>query len=204
MSGLNEWDVVRAGRLVAERVGARALTMRMLAVELGVSTMAAYRHVVSKTELLALIGDDILGGVTIPSSDDGEWDVQLEILESSAFAQISRVADLWDLLPPGRTLPAELRLNAVVADILLGAGFEPLSAAWAQEAIFGYVFGQMRLQMRVVATGVSDGQPVSQGSMNQAELEAHFAYGLRIMLAGLRIELETVTATSSRSARLTI
>jgi AcrR family transcriptional regulator len=162
----------------------------MLAAELGVSTMAAYRHVVSKTELLALIADDILSGVTIPSREDGEWDARLEILESSAFSQISRVADLWDLLPQGRVLPAELRLNGVVADILLSAGFEPLSAAWAQEAIFGYVFGQVRLRMRVVSAGLADDRDGHRGRTDQAEMQAHFLYGLRIMLAGLRKELE--------------
>jgi AcrR family transcriptional regulator len=193
MTGLNELDVVRAGRMVAERVGARALTMRMLAAELGVSTMAAYRHVVSKTELLALIADDILRGVTIPSPQDGEWDAQLEILESSAFSQISLVPDLWDLLPPGRTLPAELRLNGVVADILLRAGFAPVSAAWAQEAIFGYVFGQVHLRMRVASTVLSENRRVKKGRTDQDEVQAHFAYGLHLMLVGLRRELEGMT-----------
>jgi AcrR family transcriptional regulator len=192
MTRLNELDVVRAGRLVAERVGARALTMRMLAAELDVSTMAAYRHVVGKTELLGLIADDILSGVVIPSPKDGEWDAQLTVLETSAFTQISRVPDLWDLLPPGRTLPSELRLNAIVADILLEAGFEPLSAAWAQEAIFGYVFGQVRLRMPDVSNE-------GAGPTNHAEVQAHFAYGLRIMLTGLRTELVAIAATSGGS-----
>jgi AcrR family transcriptional regulator len=196
MTGLNELDVERAGRAVAERVGARALTMRMLAAELGVSTMAAYRHVVSKTELLALIADDILSGVTVPSGGCGEWDTRLEILESSAFSQISLVPDLWDLLPPGRILPAELRLNGVVAGILLSAGFEPLPAAWAQEAIFGYVFGQVRLRMRVVSAGLTDDRDGHRGRTDRAEMQAHFLYGLRIMLAGLRKELEGGGAAS--------
>jgi AcrR family transcriptional regulator len=82
MTRLVEADLVRAGRRIAERVGARAMTMRMLAAELGVSTMAAYRHVVSKTELLVLMADDILSCVVIPSPEAGEWDEKLVILES--------------------------------------------------------------------------------------------------------------------------
>jgi AcrR family transcriptional regulator len=183
---IGEADLVRAGRVIAERVGAKALTMRMLAAELGVSTMAAYRHVVSKTELLVLIAEDVLSGVVIPSRDVGEWDKKLVILESSAFAEISRVPDLWDLLPAGRTIPSESRLQEAVADILMGAGFDRSSAAWAQEAIFGYVLGQMSLRMRALS---------SHGDVpNQDELQAHFAYGLRILLAGLTVELETETA----------
>jgi len=185
MTRLNEVDVVRAGRRIAERVGARTLTMRMLAAELDVSTMAAYRHVVSKTDLLFLIADDILSGVVIPPPEAGEWDVRMAILESSAFAEVSRVPDLWDLLPPGRTIPSEVRLERAVSDILISAGFEPASAAWAQEAIFGYVFGQIRLRMRVIS---------NQGEASHTELQAHFAYGLRIMLTGLKVEREAGTA----------
>ena len=186
MTRLKEVDVVRAGTRIVERVGARALTMRMLAAELGVSTMAAYRHVVSKTDLLFLIADDILSGVVIPPPEAGEWDVMLAILESSAFAEISRVPDLWDLLPAGRTIPSEVRLQGAVADILIGAGFDRASVAWAQEAILGYVLGQMRLRTR-------------QGhAADPDELQAHFTYGLRILLAGLKVELE---AESSRMVR---
>jgi AcrR family transcriptional regulator len=186
MTRLGEADIVRAGRRIAERVGARALTMRMLAAELGVSTMAAYRHVVSKTDLLVLVADDILSGVVIPSPEVGEWDKKLVILESSTFAEISRVPDLWDLLPAGRRIPSELRLQGAVADILMGAGFDPASAAWAQEAIFGYVLGQMSLRMRALS---------SHGDVsNHDELQAHFAYGLRILLAGLEVELEAETS----------
>jgi AcrR family transcriptional regulator len=186
MTRLREADLVGAGRRIAERVGARALTMRMLAAELGVSTMAAYRHVVSKTELLVLIADDILSGVIVPAPDFGEWDTRLVILETSAFAEISRVPDLWDLLPGGRTIPSELRLQGAVADILMGAGFDRASAASAQEAIFGFVLGQMSLRMRALS-GHGD-------ASNHDELQAHFAYGLRILLAGLKVELEAETS----------
>jgi AcrR family transcriptional regulator len=186
MTRLKDADVVRAGSRIVERVGARALTMRMLAAELGVSTMAAYRHVVSKTDLLFLIADDILSGVVIPPPETGEWDVTLAILESSAFDEISRVPDLWDLLPAGRTIPSEVRLQGAVADILIGAGFDRASVAWAQEAILGYVLGQMRLRTRHGHAADPD------------ELQAHFTYGLRILLAGLKVELE---AESSRVGR---
>jgi AcrR family transcriptional regulator len=187
MTRLREVDIVAAGRRIVEGVGARALTMRMLADELGVSTMAAYRHVVSKTELLLLIGEDILRGVVIPSLEVEEWTTKLVILESSAFAEISRVPDLWDLLPAGRTIPSEVRLQKAVADILMGAGFDQASAAWAQEAIFGFVLGQMSLRMRTLSS--------QEDTSNHDARQEHFAYGLRILVAGLQVELE---AESSR------
>lgn len=112
----------------------------------------------------------------------------MAILESSAFAEVSRVPDLWDLLPAGRTMPAEARLQEAVADILTGAGFDRASVGWAQEAIFGYVLGQMRLRIRAL---FGQGEASSHG-----ELQAHFEYGLRIFLAGLKLEL---LAEASRS-----
>jgi hypothetical protein len=150
--------------------------------------MAAYRHVVSKTDLLVLIAEDILNGVVVPSPEVGGWDEQLVILESSAFDEISRVPDLWDLLPAGRTIPSEVRLQGAVAEILMGAGFDPAAAAWAQTAIFGYVLGQMSLRLRALS---NHGNP-----SNHDEPRAHFAYGLRILLAGLKVELESVTSRS--------
>jgi hypothetical protein len=96
------------------------------------------------------------------------------------------VPDLWDLLPGGRTIPSESRLQKAVAGILMEAGFDRSSAAWAQEAIFGYVLGQMSLRMRALS---------SHGDVsNHDDLQAHFAYGLRILLAGLKVELENETA----------
>ncbi len=54
-----------AKRLVAER-GLAALTMRLLADELGATPMALYRHVGDRDELALLVIDDVLSAVAIP------------------------------------------------------------------------------------------------------------------------------------------
>jgi len=133
--------------------------------------MAAYRHVASKSELLIMIADDVLDGVTVPSVETGDWYLRLERLELSAFAEVSRVGDLWDLLPSGGMIASERRLGKAVTAILLDAGFEPASAAWAQEAIFGYVLGHMRLALRIAPNrkGRRTGPSGSRGPWFAAE-----------------------------------
>jgi len=50
-------DIVRAAMAVADADGLAAVSMAKVAAELGNSTMALYRHVRSKDELLVLMGD---------------------------------------------------------------------------------------------------------------------------------------------------
>ena len=54
--GLSRESVVRAGVEIADTEGLRALSMRRVAAEFGVSSMALYRHVASKDELVRADG----------------------------------------------------------------------------------------------------------------------------------------------------
>lgn len=54
-------QIVQAGIALADSAGLEALSMRRLAQELGVGTMSLYRYVPSKTELLSLMLDAVMG-----------------------------------------------------------------------------------------------------------------------------------------------
>jgi AcrR family transcriptional regulator len=58
--------IVEAAISIADDEGADAVSMRLLAKELGVSTMALYRHVKSREELLVLMADAALAEETLP------------------------------------------------------------------------------------------------------------------------------------------
>src|SRR5690348_3935164 len=68
---LSEDDVVAAALRLTRRVGLAGMSMRALADELGVTTMAAYYHVPNKEALLDLVANAVLNGVQIPA--DGDW-----------------------------------------------------------------------------------------------------------------------------------
>src|SRR5512144_2068316 len=73
--------VVRAALRLVDEKGRDALTMRALASELQVSTMALYNHVHDKDELVDLMVDLMLGEVDCtPGPDTEDWATQLRNL----------------------------------------------------------------------------------------------------------------------------
>src|SRR3982074_1023831 len=73
---LDQAQVVRAALVLLDEVGLDDLTMRRLAERLGVKAASLYRHVRNKDELLALLGDEISGEISIVPST-GTWREQL-------------------------------------------------------------------------------------------------------------------------------
>ena len=200
---LDQKAVVDAACRLAERVGAKTLTMRMLADELGVSAMAAYRHVPSKKALLVLIADSVMSRVEVPPPSSGPWDARLELLEQSAFAELAKFAELWDLVPFDTVYPNRLRLVDAVVGILLEAGFDPRTAALAHETFFGYVAGQLKMGGLLTSSHLRRGDPSQPGQtgplhLGDVQVEGreewigvgeYFTFGLRVLLNGLREEL---------------
>ncbi|RSN55105.1 TetR/AcrR family transcriptional regulator [Amycolatopsis sp. WAC 04182] len=70
--------IVRAGIEVADAEGLAALSMRRVAADLGASTMALYRHVASKDELVALMVEAALTDVPLPDVPPRDWRHGLE------------------------------------------------------------------------------------------------------------------------------
>ena len=73
---LDQTQVVRAALELLDKVGLDDLTMRRLAEHLGVKAASLYRHVHSKDELLALLGDEISAEIPLPRPA-GSWRDQL-------------------------------------------------------------------------------------------------------------------------------
>ncbi|WP_336048934.1 TetR/AcrR family transcriptional regulator C-terminal domain-containing protein [Streptomyces sp. CA2R101] len=77
-SGLSRESVVRAGIKVADAEGLRALSMRRVAAEFGVSSMALYRHVAGKDELVLLMADAAFLDVELPEPAPDGWRARME------------------------------------------------------------------------------------------------------------------------------
>ncbi|MFE1173634.1 GntR family transcriptional regulator [Streptomyces sp. NPDC058773] len=76
--GLSRDRVVRAGLTIADAEGLRALSMRRVAAEFGVSSMALYRHVANKDELVVLMADAAFCDVTLPDPAPEHWRARME------------------------------------------------------------------------------------------------------------------------------
>ncbi|MEU9122336.1 TetR/AcrR family transcriptional regulator C-terminal domain-containing protein [Streptomyces sp. NPDC048506] len=72
-SGLSRDRVVRAAVKVADAEGLRALSMRRVAAEFGVSSMALYRHVANKDELVLLMADAVFEEIELPEPAPEGW-----------------------------------------------------------------------------------------------------------------------------------
>ncbi|MEU1293664.1 helix-turn-helix domain-containing protein [Streptomyces sp. NPDC005840] len=63
--GLTPGAITRAGRLLIEREGLDALTMRAVAAELGTAATSLYRHVADRDALLLAILEEIAAGLPV-------------------------------------------------------------------------------------------------------------------------------------------
>ena len=72
--GLSSARLVDAALEIIDEAGVESLTMKRLAERLGVSAMAAYKHVRDKDALLVLAADDLVGRQLRSSRRSIEWE----------------------------------------------------------------------------------------------------------------------------------
>src|SRR5215471_5519711 len=128
---LDQAQVVRAAVALLDEIGLDELTMRRLAERLGVKAASLYRHVRSKEELLALLGDEITSEIPLPRTTgtwqeqlmDAGWNVRRGLLAHRDAARV-----LASTPPAG---PQRLRHIEAVLRILRSAGLNDRDAARA-------------------------------------------------------------------------
>jgi TetR/AcrR family tetracycline transcriptional repressor len=91
-------------------VGVDKLTMRALAARLDVSAMALYHHVEDKSELLRLVGDEVLGRIDLPDPDSGDWRELFTSISMAAVDALLDVRGLSSVLLSSKLLPNARRL----------------------------------------------------------------------------------------------
>src|SRR5215831_16615745 len=128
---LNQALVVQAAIALLDEIGLDELTMRRLAERLGVKAASLYRHVRSKEELLALLGDVITSEIPLPRTTgtwqeqltDAGWNVRRGLLAHRDAARV-----LASTPPAG---PQRLRHIEAVLRILRAAGLKNADAVRA-------------------------------------------------------------------------
>ncbi|PKV76575.1 TetR/AcrR family transcriptional regulator [Nocardia fluminea] len=128
---------------VADVDGLDAITMRRLATELGVTPMAAYRHVSNKDEVLALMVDLVFGEIDLPAGT--EWrstlwamaqEVRALILRHPWLTRLSAPQMIYELTP-NRLALTERALTA----LHIGLGLDLDTAMAVCRTISAYVQG---------------------------------------------------------------
>lgn len=187
--------VLRAALALADAEGVEAVTMRRLATALGVTPMALYNHVRSRTDLLDGVADLVAGAIEAPPRSL-PWDGRLRVLLRATRAVCLRHPAVVPLLQgAGALTPNLLRPAEAALDALAEAGLEPEDARAAWAALIGLTFGHVAYQLagHLRGSGGARGTPDAAAFPRVAALadsppldwDAAFEHALDALLGGL-------------------
>jgi AcrR family transcriptional regulator len=133
--------VLRGALAVADASGIAALTMRSLAVELGVKPMALYHHVKNKDEILDGVVDIVFSEIDLPPAEL-DWRPALRQRARSARNVLARHPWATPLMESRINAgPATLRHHDAVIGTMRRAGFSIPMTAHAYSLLDSYVYG---------------------------------------------------------------
>jgi AcrR family transcriptional regulator len=140
-------DVVRAALAVTRRSSLDLLTVRAVALELGVTSPAVYHHVAGgRQALIELVVDSVVESVEgIALAELAGGDTWLDRLERVVFTIARATRDHPGVLPylvsTGRDRPTSMRGSDFIARQLLAGGFSKAQAAKVFDGITALVAG---------------------------------------------------------------
>ena len=177
--------------------------MRSLAQRLGSGTATLYRHFGSRSELVALVVDRMIGEIDMRSIASLPWQQACMSFAQSMFDALGQHGNVASLLighvPVG---PNALAQRELVLSVLLDNGFAPAAAAHAYATLSRYVLG-FAIQVSGSTIGRRRERRRSIGRVPPSRsrraiprrsrsptsfrlpLEEEFEFGLRLIVAGL-------------------
>jgi AcrR family transcriptional regulator len=172
--------VVDAGLRLTRRSGFANMSMRKLAAELGSPSMNVYYYVKDKRQLLDLVGDAVLGEVSLPPPDL-PWERRLTLLFEGGRDVLLRYPGVAQhLLRRTAGLPNETRLYTTISEILAVAGFDRVVSDRAQRLMAYLLFGAVTSEL---ATAEAADDPTTMRFADDREV---FRFGLELLVEGLR------------------
>jgi len=174
---LSKDEVVRTAIAIADVEGLAALSMRRIASELGVSTMALYRYVGGKDALVLQMVDTCIGDFPLPARRPTGWRAGIETAARLQWSAYRRHLWLAGAISMGRPqlLPNLLPHTDIVLRALSGFGVDGSTSLSAAITVFGYVRG-VALNLEPEAQAEQDtGMTADEWADQQGERVA--AYG---------------------------
>jgi AcrR family transcriptional regulator len=163
--------VIDAARVIVERDGIDALTMRRVARELGSSPMAIYRHVRDKDELLVLLLDRLAAELPRPRFSR---EPRRRLQQASRFMRdgLARYGWVVDVLAQGDLIAPEILwlMEEIVAG-LLACGLSPSQAADGYRAIWQFTVGELIIRRGLERTAALGRPPFVVGVLMSVDPE---------------------------------
>lgn len=180
--GLTRDRVVRAAVALVDTEGLAALSMRRVATEFGVSTMALYRHVPSKGELVRLMSESVFNGEP-PGARPSGWRAQLEREARWLWGLYRRhawLARAMAALTRPMASPHAMRYTERVLSALQGVGLTPTQMIHVHLALLGYAQGvaaAVELESQAVQdTGTTPEEWMASNEPRMETIQASGAY----------------------------
>jgi AcrR family transcriptional regulator len=194
--------ILAAALELVDEHGADALSMRSLAQRLGSGTATLYRNFANRSELVAMMVDRMLGEARLDADTLTAlpWQQACISFAQRMFDALGRHGNVASLLighvPMG---PNALAQRELILSLLLDNGFPPVVAAHAYATLSRYVLG-FAIQQSGSAAAEHDAEltaafhgldpsrypaTVAVADDLPVPLEEEFAYGLRLIVAGL-------------------
>jgi AcrR family transcriptional regulator len=191
--------ILAAALELVDEQGADALSMRSLAQRLGSGTATLYRHFSSRSELVGLVVDRMIGDIDTRAIASLPWQEACMSFAQSMFEALGRHGDFASLLighvPVG---PNALARRELVLSVLLDNGFAPTAAAHAYATVSRYVLG---FAIQLSGSGAEQDSGISAAfhrldpsrypaTVAVADelpipLPEEFEFGLRLIVSGL-------------------
>jgi AcrR family transcriptional regulator len=163
---LSRERVLAAALGLVDRGGLEALTLRRLAADLGVEPAAIYRYAPNKQALLDGVVEQVMSRLTVdPGHPD--WRAQLH-RDADAYrelvlahpAVLPLIATRPLRTPLARRPRAVLRHAEDVLELLCRAGFDGPTAGRVYRRFFGFLLGQLLLELREAVDDPDEEEPV--------------------------------------------
>ncbi|AGP38376.1 TetR/AcrR family transcriptional regulator C-terminal domain-containing protein [Sorangium cellulosum] len=203
--GLTREQVVSTALRLLGEVGLDALTMRRLGQELNVQAATLYWHVKNKQELLDAMAEAMLEGCVIRAPEGATWrDRAAEMAWRLREALLAHRDGARVFAGTYVTQENTLRFSDMLLGALGDAGLSPRAAAWGAWTLVYYTIGfTLEEQAMTPAGGAGGGkadpallrEAMARGAyphlaaafphMADADLDARFRYGARLILEGL-------------------
>ncbi|GAA2069915.1 TetR/AcrR family transcriptional regulator [Actinomadura alba] len=150
-ASLTVGDITRAAVEVADAEGLGAVSMARVAAQLGNATMALYRHVKSKDELLQLMSDAAMESPPdLP--EGGDWREGLTLWVTEVLTVLRRHPWCAQIPISGPPVgPHNLAWFDRALDALSGTGLSEEEKVGVVMGLLTYVQGEMRLSLELAA-----------------------------------------------------
>lgn len=163
-TALTRAAIVRAAVTVADAEGLGGLSMRRISTQLRVSTMALYRHIDNKDELLREMVDEVYTEVELPDPVPSDWRRAVEVLQQREWAVFRAHPWLATLVTVTRPVMSEklMAYGEWIMGLLIERGCSPDDALRIITILTAYMSGmalqiaQVREMERETGTGSAE------------------------------------------------